>query len=109
MLLLLSRFSRVRLCDPIDGSPSGSSVPEILQARAMESIAISFSNAWQWKVKVKSLSHVRLLVTPWTTAHQAPPSTGLSRQEDWSGVQLPSEYIYVYLYMQLYAYIICVY
>ena len=78
------------LCDPIDGSPPGSPVPGILQARTLEWIAISFSNAWKWKVKVKSLSRVWLLATPWTTAHQAPPSMGFSRQEDWSGVPLPS-------------------
>ena len=91
LLLLLSRFSRVRLCDPIDGSPSGSPVPGILQARTLEWVAISFSNAWKWKVKGKSLSCGRLFVTPWTVAHQAPPpSMGLSRQEYWSGVPLPS-------------------
>ena len=78
------------LCDPIDGSPPGSPVPEILQARTLEWVAISFSNAWKWKVKVKSLSRVRLLVTPWTAAYQAPPSMGFSRQEYWSGVPLPS-------------------
>ena len=78
------------LCDPIDGSPPGSTVPEILQARILEWVAISFSSAWNWKVKVKSLSRVRLLVTPWTSAHQAPPSMGFSRQECWSGVPLPS-------------------
>ena len=69
------------LCNPIDGSPSGSPVPGILQARTLEWVAISFSNAWKWKVKVKSLSHIRLLVTPWTAAYQAPPSMGFSRQE----------------------------
>ena len=74
------------LCDPIDGSPLGSSVPGILQARTLEWVAIAFSNAWKWKVKVKSLSRVWLLATPWTTAYQAPPSMGFSRQEDWSGV-----------------------
>ena len=73
------------LCDPIDGSPLGSSIPGILQARTLEWVAISFSNAWKWKVKVKSLSRVRLLVTPWTAAYQAPPSMGFSRQEYWSG------------------------
>ena len=72
------------LCDPIDGSPPGSPVPGILQARALEWVAISFSNAWKWKVKGKSLSRVRLLATPWTAAHQAPPSMGFSRQEYWS-------------------------
>ena len=78
------------LCDPADGSPPGSPVPGILQARTLEWVAISFSNAWKWKVKVKSLSRVRLFVTPRTAAHQAPPSTGFSRQEHWSGVPLPS-------------------
>ena len=78
------------LCDPIDGSPLGSSVPGILQARILDWVAISFYNAWTWKVKVKSLSHARLLATPWTAAYQAPPSMGFSRQEYWSGVPLPS-------------------
>jgi len=78
------------LCDPIDGSPPGFPVPGILQARTLEWVAISFSNAWKWKEKVKSLSHVRLLATPWTAAYQAPPSMGFSRQEYWSGVSLPS-------------------
>ena len=78
------------LCNPIDGSPPGSSIPGTLQARTLEWVAISFSNAWKWKVKVKSLSRVPLLATPWTAAHQAPPSMGFSRQEYWSGVPLPS-------------------
>ena len=79
------------LCDPIDGSPPDSPVPGILQARILEWVAISFSNAWKWKVKAKSLSRVRLLATPWTAAHQAPPSVGFSRQEYWSGVPLFSD------------------
>ena len=62
------------LCNPIDGSPP-----------------ISFSSAWEWKVKVNLFSLVRLLATPWTAAHQAPPSMGFSRQEYWSGLSLPSE------------------
>ena len=90
MLLLLSRFSRVWLCDPIDGSPPGSAVPGILQARTLEWVAISFSSAWKWKVKVKSLSRVRLVATPWTAAYQAPPSMRFSRQKYWSGLPLPS-------------------
>ena len=65
-------------CDPMDGSPPGSPVPGILQARTLEWVAISFSNAWQWKVNVKSLSRVRLLATPWTVAYQASPSMGFS-------------------------------
>ena len=78
------------LCDPIDRSPPGSPTPGILQARTLEWVAISFSNAWKWKVKRKSFSRVRLIATPWTTAHQAPPSMGFSRQEYWCGVPLPS-------------------
>ena len=78
------------LCNPIDGSPPGSAVPGILQARTLEWVAISFSNAGKGKVKVKSLSHVRLFATPWTAAHQAPLSMGFSRQEYWSGWPLPS-------------------
>ena len=78
------------LCDPQDSSPPGSPVPGILQARTLEWVTSSFSNAWKWKVKVKSLSHIGLLATPWTAAYQAPPSIGFSRQEYWSGVPLPS-------------------
>ena len=78
------------LCDPTDGLPPGSPVPGILQARTLEWVALSFSNAWKWKVKVKSLSHVRLLATSWTAAHQAALSMGFSRQEYWGGVPLPS-------------------
>ena len=77
------------LCNPIDGSPPGFPVAGILQARTLEWVAISFSNAWKWKVKVKLLRRVRLLATPWTAAHQAPPSMGFSRQEYWSRVPLP--------------------
>ena len=72
------------LCNPIDGSPAGSPVPGILQARTLEWVAISFSNAWKWKVKVKSFSHVRLFATPWTAAYQAPLPMGFARQEYWS-------------------------
>ena len=78
------------LCNPIDSSPPGPAVPRILQARTLEWVAISSSSAWKWKVKVKSLSHVWLLATPWTAAYQAPPSMGFSRQEYWSGLPLPS-------------------
>ena len=78
------------LCNSRDGSPPGSPVPGILQARTLEWVAISFSNAWKWKVKVKPLSHVQLLATSWTEAYQAPPSMGFSRQEYWSGLPLPS-------------------
>ena len=85
---LLSHQSCPTLCDPRVGSPPGCPVPGILQARTLEWVAISFSSAWKWKVKVKSLSPVRLLATPWTAAYQAPPSMGFSRQEYWSGVPL---------------------
>ena len=85
-----SRFSRVWLCATHRRQPTGLPIPGILQARTLEWVAISFSNAWKWKVKVKSLSRVWLLATPWTAAHQAPPSMGFPRQEYWSGVQLPS-------------------
>ena len=91
-LLAKSLQSCPTLCGPIDGSLPGSPIPGILQARTLEWIAISFSNAWKWKVKVKSLSRVRLLATPWTAAHQAALSLGFSRQEYWSGVPSPSPY-----------------
>ena len=76
------------LCDPIDSSPPGSPVPGSLQARTLAWVAISFSSAWKWKVKVKLLSHVRLLATPWTAGYQAPLSMGFSRQEYWSGLSI---------------------
>ena len=85
-----SRQSCPTLCDPIDGSPPGSSVPGMLQARTLEWVAISFSSAWKWNVKVKSLSRAQLLATPRTAAYEAPPSMGFPRQEYWSGVPLPS-------------------
>ena len=74
--------SCLTLCDCIDGSPPGSPVPGILQARTPEWVAISFPNAWKWKVKVKSLSHIRLFVTPWTV-YSLPGSSihGISRME----------------------------
>ena len=78
------------LCNPMDGSLPGSPIPGILQARTLEGVAISFSSAWKWKVKVKSLSCVWPSATPWTAAYQAPPSMGFSRQEYWSRVPLPS-------------------
>ena len=74
----------------MDCSLPGFSIHRILQARTLEWVAISFSSASKWKVKVKSLSRVWLLATPWTAAHQAPLSMGFSRQEYWSGVPLPS-------------------
>ena len=82
--------SCLTLCNPIDGSPPGPAVPGILQARTLEWVVIFSSNAWKWKVKVKSLSHVQLLANPWTAAYQAPPSMGFSKQEYWSGLPLPS-------------------
>ena len=84
------------LCNPIDGSPPGSSDPGILQARILEWVAISFSGAWKWKARVKLFSHVRLFETPWTVAHQVLPSMGFSRQEYWSGLPLPSPIKYIH-------------
>ena len=84
------------LCDPIDSSPPGSPVPGILQARTLEWVAVSFSNAWKWKVKGKTLSHIWLLATPWTAAYQAPLSMGFSKQGYWSGVPLPSPSLLLY-------------
>ena len=78
------------LWDPMDCSLLGFSIYGILQARTLEWVAISFSNAWKWKVKVRSLSHVWLLVTPWTAAYQGLPSLEFSRQQYWSEVPLPS-------------------
>ena len=82
--------SCLTLCNPTDSSPPGSAVPGILQARTLEWVAISFSKAWKWKVKVKSLSRVQLFAIPWTAANEAAPSMGFSRQQYWSGVPLPS-------------------
>ena len=70
----------------MDCSLPGSSIHGIFQARVLEWVAISFSSAWKWKVKGKSLSRVRLLANPWTAAYQAPPSMGFSRQKYWSRV-----------------------
>ena len=102
-----SRQSCPTLCDPTDGRPPGSPVPGILQARALEWVAISFSNAWKWKVKVKSLNHVWLLVTPWTAAHQAPPSMGVSRQEYWSGLPVPSPTVSLNIFNSSFHYFFC--
>ena len=97
-------------CNPIDGSPPGSSVPGILQARTLKWAAISFSNAWKWKVKVKSLSRVRLFPTPWTAAYQAPPSMWFSRQEYCSGVPSPSRHFkYTYPLFLLTITAVCVF
>ena len=79
------------LCDPRDSSRPRCPIPGILQARTLEWVAISFSSAWKWKVKVNSISHVRLWATPWTAAYQAPPSMGFSRQEFCSGMSSPSQ------------------
>ena len=93
------------LWDPIVSSPPGSPIPGILQAKTLEWVAISFSSAWKWKVKVKSLSRVQLLVTPWTAAYQASPSMGFARQEYWSGLPLLLQLnIYQYSCMSLYGY-----
>ena len=85
--------SCLTLCDPIDTSPLGSPSLGFSRPRTLEWVAISFSNAWKWKVKVKSLSRAQLLATPWITAYQAPLSMGFSRQEYWSGMPLPSPLI----------------
>ena len=90
LLLLLSPSVVSDSVRPHRQQPTSSPIPGILQATTLEWVAISFSNAWKWKVKVKSLSHVRLLATPWTAAYQAPLSMGFSRREYWSGVPLPS-------------------
>ena len=90
LMLLPSRSVVSDSARPHRRQPTRLPVPGILQARALEWVAISFPSAWKWKVRVKSLSRVRLLVTPWTAAHQAPPSLGFPRQEHWSGVPLPS-------------------
>ena len=86
------------LCNPIDGGPPGSPVPGILQARTLEWVAIFFSNAWKGKLKVKSLSRVQLVATPWSAAYQALLSIGFSRQEYWSGVPLPSPIVLLVKY-----------
>ena len=90
ILLLLSCYVSSVVSNSVWPQRQGCPVPGILQARTLEWVAISFSNPWKWKVKVKSLSHVRLLATPWTAAYQAPPPMGFTRQEYWSGVPLPS-------------------
>ena len=82
--------SCLTLCNLIYGSPPGSSVPGILQTRTLQWAAISFSSAWKWKGKVKSLSRVRLFATPRTAAYRVPPPMGFSRQEYWIGLPLPS-------------------
>ena len=98
LLLLKSLQSCPTLCDPTDSSPPGSAIPGILQVRTLEWVAMCFSNAWKWKVKVKLLSRIWLLATPWTAAYQAPPSMGFSRQEYWSGVPLPSLSLFLVKY-----------
>ena len=82
------------LWDPIDGSPPGSPVPGLLQARTLEWVAISFSSAWKWKVKVKSFSRVQLFAIPWIGAYQAPPSMGFSRQRilEWGAIAFSWHY-----------------
>ena len=97
-ILLLSHVSRVRLCGTPWTAAHQAPVPGILQARILAWAAISFSNAWKWKVKVKSLSRVWLLTTPWTAAYQAPPSMGFPRQEYWSGLPLPSLWNILFLH-----------
>ena len=96
--------SWLTLCNPMDYSLPAFFIHGIFQERVLEWVAISFSSAWKWKVKVKSLSHDWLFATPWTEAYQAPPSMGFSRQEYWSGLPLPSPWIWLdifYFPMQL--------
>ena len=88
--MLLSHFSRVRLCATPETAAHQAPPSLGFSRQEHEWVAISFSDAWKWKVKVKSLSRDRLLATPWTAAYQAPLSMGFSRQEAWSGVPLPS-------------------
>ena len=95
LLLLLSLQLCPTMCHPIESSLPGATLSGILQARTLEWVAISFSNTWKWKVKVKSLSCVWLFATPWTAAYQAPLSMGFSRQEYWSGLPLPSQVLKV--------------
>ena len=89
--------SCLTLCDPIDGSPPGSPVPGILQARPLEWVAISFSNAWKGKVKVKSLGRVRLLAISWTAAYQVPPSMGFfqARVLEWVAIAFSTLSLYL--------------
>ena len=90
LLLLLNCFSCVRLCATPEMAAHQAPCPWDSPGKNTDWVAISFSSSWKWKVKVKSLSRVRLFETPWTAAYQAPPSMGFSRQEYWSGVPLPS-------------------
>ena len=89
--------SCLTLCDPIDGSPPGSPIPGILQARTLEWVAISFSNAWKWKVKVKSLSCIWLVATPWTAAPQASLSFSISPEFTQIHVHWVSDAIYHFI------------
>ena len=98
--------SCLTLCDPTDGSPPGSPIPGILQARTLGWVAISLLQCMKEKGKVRSLSRVQLLATPWTAAYQAPPSMGFSRQEYWSGVPLPSPHFMYSSVLILYSYFI---
>ena len=88
-------------CEQIRRQPTRLPVPGILQARTLEWVAISFSSAWKWKVKGKSLSRIQLLATPWTAAYQAPPSVGFSRQKYWNRVLLPSLKPILIIYLQI--------
>ena len=87
LLLLLSHLSRVRLCaTPETAAHQAPPSLGFSRQECWSGFAITFSSAWKWKVKGKSLSSVWLPATPWTAAHQAPPYMGFSRQEYWSGV-----------------------
>ena len=84
------------LCDPIDGSPTGSSIPGILQARTLEWVAISFSNAWKRKVKVKLLSRVQLSETQWTAAYPGSSVHGIfqARVLEWGAIAFSANTVY---------------
>ena len=97
LLLLLSRFSRIWLCATPEMAAHQAPPSLAFSSQEHWSVAISFSNAWKWKVKGKSLSRIQLLATPWTAAYQAPPSMGFSRQEHWSGLPLPSPFLLMLL------------
>ena len=99
--------SCLTLGDPVDGSPPGSPVPGILQARTLERVAISFSSAWKWKVKVKSLSHVRLLATHIDCSPPGSSIHGILQAKilEWGAIAFSDIYIYIYIFFFFFMYI----
>ena len=93
LLLLVNCFSRVQLCATHRWQPIRLPRPWDSPGKNTGVGCHFLLQCFKGKVKVKSLSRVGLLVTPWTAAFQAPPSMGFSRQEYWSGVPLPSPQI----------------